>query len=139
MQTDQSSHGDDVHANLICLNGSVVKLEITPGFYPVSSRFESESAYVFKIKYYKSPTKGHGRSWTLHINGNHRVRLNSPGSLTPMKPHIYYGSDEDCNRSHSLHLWPLFGIDVWWEPKFRPPGSGLCEKCKAELDNFLGE
>ena len=87
-----------------------------------------------RIHYYRSPW-GNGRSWTyVTRKDHHRVRLNSPSSLTPMWPHFYYGSDEDCNRATSLHLWPLFGIDVWWEPNWRESGAGMCDKCRAESE-----
>lgn len=86
-----------------------------------------------RIRYRRSD-HGYGRSWTLEIRGKHRARLNSPGSLTPMRPHFYNGGDENCNRATSLHLWPLFGIDVWWEPNWRPDGSGICDKCRAEFE-----
>lgn len=84
------------------------------------------------ITYYRSPD-GYGSS----LSFGKRLRINSPGALTPMRPHFYKGGDEDCNSSISLHLWPLFGIDFWYEHPWRPPGTGTCDVCKAEFEEAI--
>lgn len=77
----------------------------------------------------------HGYGWniTLVVRGKHRVRWNSRKATTRMWPRFINGSDEDCNRATSLVIWPLGHLDVWWEPRWRAAGSGLCDKCIAEL------
>lgn len=62
-----------------------------------------------------------------------RVRLRSGWALTPMWPHIYRSGDEFCNDVICLHLWPLFGVDVWWRWRQRSEADGLCEACATEI------
>jgi hypothetical protein len=73
-------------------------------------------------------TEGYGWSITF----GKRVRWCSRKALTPMWPRIYRGGDENCNRAISLHLWPIGGLDVWWEPKWRTDADGPCATCRAE-------
>jgi hypothetical protein len=60
------------------------------------------------------------------------IRVNSPGTLTPMLPRIYRGGDEYCNPTICLHLWPIGGVDVWWRGKRRGPQDGPCEECEMD-------
>lgn len=61
-----------------------------------------------------------------------RLRLDSAGALTPMKPHVYRGWDEFCNPTVALHLWPLFGFVLWWSRRLRTYDDGRCAACIAE-------
>lgn len=68
-----------------------------------------------------------------HLWIGSRIRLASPGALTPMRPRIYKGGDEYCNDTVNLHLWPLGGVDVWWRWRQRTAADGRCDKCRAEF------
>lgn len=84
-----------------------------------------------------SDIRDYGWNITLYIRGQHRVRWNSTRGTTPMLWHFIRGADEDCNRAITLTLWPLGMLDVWWEPRWRPAGSGDCDKCRAEIEGLL--
>lgn len=77
---------------------------------------------------------GYGWSVTLYVRDKHRIRWNSRKATTPMLWRFIRGGDEDCNRAITLTLWPLGMLDVWWEPKWRPVGSGPCDACRSEFD-----
>ena len=62
-----------------------------------------------------------------------RVRFGSPGTMTPMWPHVYKSGDEYCNDVLAFHLYPLVSVDIWWRRKQRTAEDGLCEKCKQEM------
>jgi hypothetical protein len=83
-----------------------------------------------RIKFWRSD-HGYGWSLTLHVRGKHRVRWSSTRGTTRMWPRVIRGGDEDCNRAITFVLWPLGHLDVWWEPRWRPAGSGMCEQCRA--------
>lgn len=91
----------------------------------------AEKARLVTLRFYRS-RDGYGWSVTMLVRGRHRVRWNSTRATTPMLWRFIYGGDEDCNRATTLTMWPLGMLDVWWEPKWRPTGSGMCEKCLAE-------
>lgn len=61
-----------------------------------------------------------------------RVRVSSGKALTPMSPRIYRGSDEYCNDTICLHLWPLGGVAVWWRWRQRTEADGMCDQCRDE-------
>lgn len=92
-------------------------------------------ARLLNVVYHKSKD-GYGRSWTLMVNGKHRMRWNTTGATTPMLWRFIYGGDENCNRATTLTMWPIGMLDVWWEPSWRPEGSGLCDRCKAEIEEM---
>lgn len=75
-----------------------------------------------------------GYGWHLWIGP--RIRIESPGALTPMWPHVYRGGDEYCNDTVNLHLWPLFGVGLWWRGRQRTATDGLCDACLTERDEL---
>ena len=68
-----------------------------------------------------------------HVWLGNRVRIGSRKSLTSMWPHITRGADEYCNDAVHVHVWPLFGLDVWWRWRQRTAENGPCARCRAEL------
>lgn len=72
---------------------------------------------------------GYGWNVLLFLNGKHRARWSSTKATTRMWPHLYRGADENCNRSITVHLWPMGSLDIWWETAWRPEGSGPCNDC----------
>lgn len=89
-----------------------------------------ESIYDWSEEEDGSDLRYYGWYITLYVNGKHRVRWNSRRATSKMWPRITKGGDEDCNRAITFVLWPLGHLDIWWEPKWRPIGAGLCDKCK---------
>lgn len=72
-----------------------------------------------------------GYGWCLWIGP--RVRINSTGALTPMRPHVRFDHDENCNPVTAVHAWPLGGVDVWWLGMRRTDEDGPCDECLREL------
>lgn len=62
-----------------------------------------------------------------------RIRLNSPGTLTPMRPFIRRSGDEYCNDVLAIHLWPLGGVDIWWRRYQRTEADGPCGNCSKDV------
>lgn len=87
---------------------------------------------LFGLEGYRS-VDGYGWSATMLVNGKHRLRWSSRKATTRKWPTLTRGTDENCNRAITVVLWPLGHLDVWWEPRWRPAGSGLCEPCRSEL------
>jgi hypothetical protein len=81
------------------------------------------------ISFYRSEA---GYGWSLFLGK--RIRWNSTGATSRLWPRISRGGDEDCNRAITIVLWPLGSLDVWWEPHWRPEGSGMCDECLAWVD-----
>jgi len=75
----------------------------------------------------------YGWNVTLYWRGQHRARWHSTKNTSRMWPGVSQGADEDCNRAVTFMLWPLGHLDIWWEPKWREAGSGMCETCKQEF------
>ncbi len=88
-----------------------------------------------RFEFYRSPN-GYGWAVTLYVRGKHRVRWNSRKATTPMLWRFIRGGDENCNRAITWTMWPIGMIDVWWETKWRPEGSGICDECKAEMEKI---
>ena len=68
----------------------------------------------------------------LYLRGRHRARWSSTKGTTRMWPHVSRGADENCNRSVTLHCWPIGHLDIWWETRWRTNVDGRCDSCRAE-------
>lgn len=77
----------------------------------------------------------YGWSVMLYVNGKHRACWHSTRGTTRMWPRVTRGGDENCNRAVTFILWPLGHLDIWWEPNWRPEGSGLCDECQSWVDS----
>ena len=64
-----------------------------------------------------------------HVWLGPRVRIGTPGTMTPMWPHVYRGCDEYCNETLCFHLYPLIAIAIWWQWRQRTPDMGYCDEC----------
>lgn len=67
-----------------------------------------------------------------HVWLGSRVRLGTPGTMTPMLPRVYKSGDEYCNDVLALHLYPVCSIDIWWRWRQRTVDDGWCDKCKRD-------
>lgn len=88
-----------------------------------------------RLETYRSPN-GYGWSATLLVGGKHRARWNSTKGTTRMWPQVIRGTDENCNRSVTIVLWPIGHLDIWWEPNWRTDADGPCDECKTFEANY---